>query len=56
MEQKTLKVLKIHIEKDLVNKLPTIVLTDENGKEWVLEEVNLKERGKSWYFDKSNAR
>lgn len=33
-----IKIVSIHIENDLVNEIPTIVYTDENGIEWVHEE------------------
>lgn len=47
------EIVKIHIESDLVNKLPTLVYTDANGIEWVLksDSIYLEEKSKSWYFN-----
>lgn len=59
MNDKKIKIVATHIENDVVNNYPTLVFTDENGKEWVNEEQSsqhggyltvLVEKSKSWYF------
>lgn len=47
----SVKIDKIHIENDRVNRIPTLIYTDNNGNEWVKDEhrgMILKEE--SWYF------
>ena len=62
--RKIREVKKIHIENDIVNNKPTLVFTDETGKEWALThrsicyegggtaEISPKES--NWYFQKKN--
>jgi hypothetical protein len=52
------KIVTTHIENDLRNGQPTVVITDENGIEWVHEEQTtghgfltaLVKKSDSWYF------
>lgn len=55
-----IKIIKTHIENDLVNNSPTIVFTDEDGIEWVHEEqtsdyagyiTRLVKKKDSWFFN-----
>jgi len=55
-----LKIVSQHIEKDLVNNEPKLILTDENGTEWVMSSRTacpeggaipiLVEKSNDWYF------
>lgn len=50
-------IVKIHIEKDIVNKANTLVYTDEKGVEWVDSQdseghSHLVHKEDSWYFKK----
>jgi|GEM_PF-4473155 len=52
------EIVKIHIEHDLVNKLPTVVYTDSDGVEWVqkTDSIFFEEKSRSWYFQKHEIR
>lgn len=61
-----LKVETLHIENDVVNNEPKLILTDENGVEWVMSSItSCSEGGQSpklikkkedWYFKPKNAK
>ena len=47
-----IKIVETNIEYDNVNKLPTLVYTDEHGTEWVQENQVLIKKNESWYWKK----
>jgi len=58
------EIKKLHIENDVVNNEPKLILTDETGKEWVMSSRTVCSEGGSipviiakendWYFDDKN--
>lgn len=61
-KMKKLKIENLHIENDVVNGSPKLILTDENGEEWVMSSVTTSNEGcarphlckkkDDWYFKK----
>lgn len=59
-----IEIIKTHIEKDIVNNEPKLILTDENGEEWVMSNRTVCYEGggmpflckkkDDWYFDPKN--
>ncbi len=59
-----IRVNNMHIENDVVNNEPKLILTDENGEEWVMSSRTICYEGagvpflckkdSDWYFDKKN--
>lgn len=61
-----IKIVEFHLERELVNKELRLIMTDENGEEYVLSEFSVCSDGGArqrickktddWYFQEENKR